>query len=229
MIFDKSYRSSNFNDRLLPIDMILIHYTGMKSAKEALERLCLPESQVSAHYVIGEDGKIYALVDEDKRAWHAGVSCWKNERDTNSRSIGIELVNPGHEFGYRPFPETQINATVELVKDIVARRNIKPSLILGHSDVAPARKTDPGELFPWSLLAKENLGIWTDAFEETSKSCEEMLQSIGYDVSDLTAALTAFQRHFCPDTLNGGDTERLKKRMAAVTALFKKDDADVSV
>lgn len=221
MIFDKTYRSSNFNARTLPIDMILIHYTGMKSAKEALERLCLPESQVSAHYVIDENGQVYALVDEDKRAWHAGVSCWRGERDTNSRSVGIELVNPGHEFGYKPFSEAQINAAAELIRDIALRHGVRPSLVLGHSDVAPARKADPGELFPWKSLSERGAGIWTDAFSDSEKTCEEMLETIGYDISDLPATVTAFRRHFLPEALNDADLERTKRRIAAVADLFE--------
>lgn len=229
MFFDKTYRSSNFSDRMMPIDMILLHYTGMKSAKEALERLCLPESQVSAHYVIDEDGKVFALIDEDKRAWHAGVSLWRGKRDTNSRSIGIELVNPGHEFGYKPFPEAQFAAAAELVREIADRHNVRPGFILGHSDVAPARKADPGELFPWKRLAEQGSGIWTDAFSDSERTEAEMLETIGYDVSDLPAAVTAFRRHFLPEALNDADLERTKKRLAAVTALFEKEEKNGSL
>lgn len=146
------YKSPNFGDRRGGHDapsMIIIHYTGMKTGKAALERLCDPAAEVSAHYCIEENGDIYALVDEDKRAWHAGVSAWEGEGDINSASIGIELVNPGHEWGYRAFPDVQITALIALTRDIRGRYDIPVSRILGHEDVAPGRKTDPGELFPW--------------------------------------------------------------------------------
>ena len=157
MDIDKSIRSPNFNDRIgydAPL-MILLHYTGMKTAQEALDRLCDPAAEVSAHYTIDEDGTIYHMVDEDKRAWHAGVSEWKGETDINSASIGIELVNPGHEFGYREFPTAQMEALANLCKDIIARQPIET--VLGHSDVAPERKQDPGELFDWKWLAKQGV------------------------------------------------------------------------
>ncbi len=157
MIFKSEYTSPNFNDRIgddAP-EMIVIHYTGMQSAAAALERLCDPAAEVSAHYVIDEDGVTYKLVEEENRAWHAGVSQWDGERDINSASIGIELVNPGHEFGYRGFPSAQMEALATLCKDIMSRHDIKT--VLGHSDVAPERKQDPGELFDWSWLA--NTGV----------------------------------------------------------------------
>ena len=143
--------SPNFGPRPpgAAIDMVILHYTGMRTAEEALERLCDPDAEVSAHYAIDEDGEILRLVDESRRAWHAGQSCWRGDTDINDRSIGIELVNPGHEFGYRAFPEPQMTALEELLGDIVRRRGIAPARILGHSDVAPARKRDPGELFDW--------------------------------------------------------------------------------
>ncbi len=135
--------------------MIVIHYTGMKMAEDALQRLCNPAAEVSAHYMIDEDGSIYRLVAEDKRAWHAGVSEWDGITDINSVSIGIELVNPGHEFGYREFPPAQMEALAALCKDIVSRHEIKT--VLGHSDVAPSRKQDPGELFDWNWLAGQGI------------------------------------------------------------------------
>lgn len=154
---DTEYKSPNYNDRAgytKPV-MIVVHYTGMKTAKEALERLCDPEAKVSAHYVIEENGFVHQLVDEDKRAWHAGVSEWEihgaAETDINSASIGIELVNPGHEFGYRPFPHEQMASLAKLCKAIMERYEIE--YILGHEDVAPGRKQDPGELFDWLWLA----------------------------------------------------------------------------
>ena len=151
--------SLNYNDRPqgIEINSIIIHYTGMKTAEDALDRLCDPTSEVSAHYTIDEDGTIYRHVDTDKRAWHAGISRWGALSNFNDFSIGIELVNPGHEFGYRPFPDRQIDALILLIKDVYDRYPIKPELVLGHSDIAPNRTQDPGELFPWDRLVAENL------------------------------------------------------------------------
>jgi N-acetylmuramoyl-L-alanine amidase len=143
-----------------PVDILVLHYTGMRTAEEALDRLCDPEAKVSAHYTIDRDGCIYRHVGEERRARHAGVSWWAGERDVNGRSIGIELVNPGHEFGYVPFPEAQIDALMELAHAILARHPIPATRVLGHSDVAPARKTDPGELFPWRQLADAGIGVF---------------------------------------------------------------------
>ena len=154
-------RSPNFNDRAdgIKLAYIILHYTGMKDAASALERLCDPAAQVSAHYMIDEDGSVIQLVDEAKRAWHAGKSFWRGITDMNSASIGIELVNPGHEFGYRPFPAAQITALKKLLHEIIARHGMnRKSCLLGHSDIAPTRKQDPGELFPWEELAKDGLG-----------------------------------------------------------------------
>ena len=142
------------------IDMLVLHYTGMITAEAALSRLCDPAAKVSAHYTIDEDGTIYAHVPEARRAWHAGVSFWAGKRNVNARSIGIELVNPGHEFGYRAFPRSQIAALIDLCRDILARHPIPAARVLGHSDVAPARKEDPGELFPWAQLAEAGIGLW---------------------------------------------------------------------
>jgi len=140
--------SPNFGPRRGgPVDMLILHYTGMNSAEDALARLCDPAAEVSAHYLIDQRGIIYRLVDEQCRAWHAGIACWAGETDINNRSIGIELVNPGHEFGYEPFPPRQMAALIALGQAIVERHPIPPWRVLGHSDVAPARKTDPGELF----------------------------------------------------------------------------------
>src|SRR5579885_1743663 len=142
-------------------DMILLHYTGMQSGEAALRRLCTAESKVSAHYVVFEDGRIVQCVPEAWRAWHAGVSCWAGETDINSSSIGIEIVNPGHEFGYRDFPLRQIAAVISLCRSILTRRGpISADRVLGHSDVAPARKQDPGERFPWQLLSESGIGHW---------------------------------------------------------------------
>ncbi|SDM33999.1 N-acetylmuramoyl-L-alanine amidase [Maricaulis salignorans] len=145
--------SPNFNERKLPISLIVLHYTGMENGAVALERMRDPAAEVSAHYMVEEDGRIFQLVDEDKRAWHAGVSCWRGETDINSSSIGVEIVNGGHDFGLPDFPAVQIAAVIELVKDIMGRHGIGPEGVVGHSDIAPGRKQDPGEKFPWERLA----------------------------------------------------------------------------
>jgi N-acetylmuramoyl-L-alanine amidase len=153
--------SPNYNERPedVIINSIIIHYTGMKTAEEALNRLCDVTSEVSAHYTIDEDGTIYNHVDPAKRAWHAGVSAWRELKNFNDFSIGIELVNPGHEYGYRAFPDVQIDALVALMKNLFDQYQIDPKLVLGHSDIAPSRKQDQGELFPWDRLVNENLAI----------------------------------------------------------------------
>src|SRR6478609_2257523 len=140
--------------------MLVLHYTGMKTASEALARLCDPAAKVSAHYTVDEDGTVYVHVPENRRAWHAGVSHWAGVDNVNARSIGIELVNPGHEFGYRAFPEAQIASLITLCHGILSRHAIPAARVLGHSDVAPARKEDPGELFPWGELALAGIGLW---------------------------------------------------------------------
>ncbi len=202
--------SPNYDGRKRPIDMIVLHYTGMTSGAAALARLCDPEAKVSAHYLVEEDGTLFTLVDETQRAWHAGVSSWRGETDINDRSIGIEIVNPGHEWGYRPFPSPQIDAVVDLVRDASKRWRISPALVVGHSDVAPARKEDPGELFPWRRLADEGLAIAPyngapDA-EFSADAALGALQAIGYDApaNAHAAAVLAFQRRFCPGSLGRG-------------------------
>src|SRR5882724_3577295 len=152
--------SPNHDARTAPVDILLLHYTGMQSGVTACERLCDASANVSSHYLVYEDGRVDQLVPEARRAWHAGVSSWKGETDINSRSIGIEIVNPGHEFGYRDFPEAQIEAVKTLCRDIVARHTIPAARVLAHSDVAPARKEDPGEKFPWDRLAAAGIGLW---------------------------------------------------------------------
>ena len=151
--------SPNFDERALPVSMIVLHYTGMPDAQGALDRLTSPEARVSAHYLVDEDGTIYRLVDESKRAWHAGKSRWRGITDVNSASVGIEIVNPGHEFGYRPFPDEQVASLIPLVADIKDRHGIGRGNVVGHSDIAPSRKEDPGELFPWDALAKRRLAL----------------------------------------------------------------------
>ena len=142
------------------IDMLVLHYTGMATAAAALERLCDPNVRVSAHYVVEENGVIWRLVPENRRAFHAGLSCWEGERDLNAVSLGIEIVNPGHEWGYRAFPEAQMESVEALCAELVSRHSIPAHRVVGHSDIAPDRKTDPGELFDWPRLARAGIGIW---------------------------------------------------------------------
>jgi len=195
--------SPNHDDRGdAVIDMLVLHYTGMKSAEEALARLCDPASKVSAHYTIDEDGTVYAHVPEARRAWHAGMAYWAGATDINARSIGIELVNPGHEFGYRDFAEDQVAALITLCHSILMRHPIPSWRVLGHSDVAPARKEDPGELFPWERLAKAGIGLWPQAI--ASEADPEALARYGYDPNaPQDKVITAFQRHFQPRKLDG--------------------------
>ncbi|QIK79678.1 N-acetylmuramoyl-L-alanine amidase [Sphingomonas piscis] len=208
MIETVSRPSPNFNERSLPVSMIVLHYTGMPDCEGALDRLTSPDAQVSCHYLVDEKGTIYSLVDEDKRAWHAGKSRWRGITDVNSASIGIEIVNPGHEFGYRPFPDEQIASVIPLVAEIKERHRIGRGNVVGHSDVAPARKEDPGELFPWDALAKRRLAMpsptrdlldpcWSDAGFLLA------LERFGYDVTDETKAVIAFQRRFRPNIIDG--------------------------
>jgi N-acetylmuramoyl-L-alanine amidase len=225
--------SPNFDPRPqdMPIDILVLHYTGMRTAAEALARLCDAEAKVSSHYTIDEAGRIYRHVDESRRARHAGVSYWSGERDVNGRSIGIELVNPGHEFGYVPFPEAQITALMELARDILARHPILPQRIVGHSDVAPARKMDPGELFPWGLLAQKGIGLFpadavaTDPAKHLSRDeFSHRLASYGYGVSPdvdipLTTVVTAFQRHFRPQRVDGIIDADCEARLSALLRL----------
>src|SRR3984957_10050573 len=154
--------SPNFDARTAPPDMVVLHYTGMPTGEAALARLRDPAAKVSAHYVVEEDGRVFALVPEERRAWHAGKSFWRGERDINAASIGVEIVNPGHEFGYRPFPDVQIDSVIELVGEIRSRWSIDDDRLLGLSDVAPDRKEDPGELFPWKRLAEAGHGLWAE-------------------------------------------------------------------
>jgi N-acetylmuramoyl-L-alanine amidase len=185
-----------------PIDMLVLHYTGMRSAEAALARLCDPAAKVSAHYTIDEDGTVYVMVPEERRAWHAGVSFWAGATDINARSIGIELVNPGHEFGYRAFPDAQIAALTTLAKEILTRHPVPACRILGHSDVAPARKEDPGELFPWVRLAEAGIGAWPE--HRNSNLHAEALARYGYDpMAPPEKLILAFQRHFRPNKLDG--------------------------
>lgn len=214
--------SPNFDSRKGPPDMIVLHYTGMQTGQAALERLCDHQAKVSAHYLIEEDGRIFTLVAEERRAWHAGVSFWKGERDINAVSIGIELVNPGHEFGYRAFPDLQIEALIALLDEIRGRWEIADGRIIGHSDVAPDRKEDPGELFPWARLAAAGHGLWVEPPASPGApltigdegagvfALQAGMTRLGYDSApsgqfdDKTAViLKAFQRHWRPARVDG--------------------------
>ncbi|ADL02094.1 peptidoglycan recognition protein family protein [Brevundimonas subvibrioides] len=218
--------SPNFDPRRGPPDMVLLHYTGMQTAEVAVAHLRDPEAKVSAHYVVDEDGSILRLVDEERRAWHAGRSWWRGETDINAVSIGIEIVNPGHEFGYRLFPDPQIDAVIALIEDIRTRWTIEDARILGHSDVAPTRKQDPGELFPWKRLAAHRQGLWFEPAAERIAALgppltigdeglgvhvlQAGLHRLGYEplpdgryTDETRITVEAFQRHWRPSKVDG--------------------------
>ncbi|MBM3555496.1 MAG: N-acetylmuramoyl-L-alanine amidase [Alphaproteobacteria bacterium] len=221
------------------VDILLLHYTGMKTAAEALARLVDPAAKVSAHYLIDEDGAVHRLVDETKRAWHAGVASWDGAKDINGRSVGIELVNPGHEWGYRPFTEAQYLALTDLGGRIRARHPIPPWRVLGHSDVAPERKRDPGEKFDWARLSAYGLGLWPIArrpkawtnLEEGGEGAavaalQGELASFGYGIvstgrfgAETRLVVEALQRHFRPARIDGvADSETVGILRALLTA-----------
>ena len=224
------------------VDILLLHYTGLKSAEAALTRLCDPAAKVSAHYCIDEDGTVTRLVDEARRAWHAGVSSWAGDSDVNARSIGIELVNPGHEFGYRPFPAPQMAALGALARGILARHPIPPQRVLGHSDVAPTRKQDPGELFGWAALAAAGIGLWPAPAAVPPRppsrppprppprppsvaDFQAALARYGYRVprhgrldEETRAVVAAFQRHFRPAAVTGEIDARTAARLEGLLA-----------
>jgi N-acetylmuramoyl-L-alanine amidase len=213
--------SPNQDRRTEKVDMLILHYTGMKVAQDAIDRLRDPAAAVSSHYVVDEDGTVFGLVPEDQRAWHAGVSHWRGHSALNARSIGIEIVNPGHEWGYRDFPVLQLAAVCDLCLGIVARHAIPARNVVGHSDVAPDRKEDPGERFDWRALAENGVGLWpacavdlgtTGAVRDavTLRSVRAALAEIGYRVAPegaldpaLSTVLRAFQRHWRPEAING--------------------------
>ena len=201
--------SRNFNERTLPITMAVLHYTEMKPVEAALERLCDPDAQVSAHYLISEEGEVTRLVPEEKRAWHAGLSYWRGHKDVNSASIGIELDHPGHGLGYRGFAEAQIEALVPLLHRIVKTHDIPRANVVGHSDVAPARKTDPGELFPWDRLAEYGLCLpIPKKIEQVDPFHNEgafilALERFGYDITEGRKTIEAFERRWRPDKIEG--------------------------
>jgi len=204
-------------------DMLTLHYTGMPDEAQALQWLCNPVSEVSAHYVVFENGHVAQLVPEARRAWHAGKSSWTGETDINSRSIGIEIANPGHDGGLPPFGETQIKNVIRLCRDIVERWSIPPDRVLAHSDVAPGRKMDPGERFPWERLHHAGVGHWTRPAPirdgrffvrgdqgQPIEALQAMLAMYGYGVpitgafdADTEAVVAAFQRHFRSERVDG--------------------------
>lgn len=231
---DRVIAAVNFGVRAegKPLDMLLLHYTGMPSDDGALNWLCCEESQVSCHYFIYPDGEIIQLVPEKRRAWHAGRSYWAGETDINSRSIGIEIANAGHDGGLPDFPDEQIAAVIRLCRDIVTRRGISAERVLAHSDVAPDRKEDPGEKFPWDRLAEAGIGHWVlpearQALADKPDTClpfalqigqegprvtelQWLLQNIGFNITvsgrferETELALLAFQRHFRPECVDG--------------------------
>ena len=229
-----AHPSPNFGDRKSgPVDMLVIHYTGMWTADDALARLANPASGVSAHYLVDEAGTVYGLVNENKRAWHAGVSCWAGETDVNSRSIGIELANRGHDLGYHDFPDAQMAALADLARGIVARHGIPAARVLGHSDVAPTRKLDPGERFDWARLACTGVGLYPPTGlpkpaepPERSRFLAKLARygySIGTDAAAGSAAIEAFRRHFHAHALGNplgvGDEARLDWLLAHLPVL----------
>ncbi len=219
----ESAPSPNFDARTLPITLLILHYTGMESGAAALERMRDREAKVSTHYMVEEDGHIFQLVDEDQRAWHAGVSEWQGQTNINSASIGIEIVNGGHDFGLPDFPDVQINAVIALSKSIMERHNISPTNVLAHSDIAPGRKQDPGEKFPWAGIAAAGIGLWPDMpspdrrllFGEGSRDrgvaiVQRGLAQVGYGAQvtgvmdeNTRLIIAALQRRFRPSQIDG--------------------------
>ncbi len=192
----------------------------MPTAQAAIARLCDPAAKVSAHYTVDEDGGIHRHVAEANRAWHAGISYWRGQRDINAISIGIEIVNPGHEFGYRSFPPAQMQAVRDLCQDIMRRHAIPAKNILGHSDVAVARKIDPGELFDWRYLAEYSIGVMPPAHATAAPDmtlAQKLLAEFGYETADLAQTITAFQRHFCASELNRGLTPITMGALVAIS------------
>jgi len=218
--------SPNFNERRAPPDILVLHYTGMRTGQEALARLRDPASEVSAHYLVEEDGRVFSLVPEERRAWHAGRGVWQAETDINAASIGIEIVNPGHEFGYRAFPDAQVQAVIDLTSDIRSRWSIPDARIIAHSDLAPDRKEDPGEFFPWKRLAQAGHGLWFEPAAERIAALGGFLQvgdegigvvvlrsglhRLGYGLQpggtfdeETATTVRAFQRHWRASRVDG--------------------------
>ncbi len=234
--------SPNFDARRAPPDMLVLHYTGMQTGEAALARLRDPEAKVSAHYLVEEDGRVFQLVPEERRAWHAGRGVWQGEDDCNAASIGIEIVNPGHEFGYRAFPEAQIAAVIALISDIRSRWTIADNRIIAHSDLAPDRKEDPGELFPWKRLAEAGHGLWFEPAAERVQALGGLLQKgdqgigpmvlsaglhrLGYGLkasgdynAAVETAVRAFQRHWRPARVDGVADGETRARLVGLLQL----------
>ena len=235
-----SYKSPNYGERIrLRTDraepsMIILHYTGMQSAEAALERLCDPASEVSAHYVIEEDGRTHQLVNDDHRAWHAGRSYWGGLTDINSASIGIEIVNKGHEFGYEDFPPAQIDAVIKLCTKLMKKYDIRADMVLGHGDIAPGRKTDPGERFPWKELAEQGIGLWPNPTEMDFDAAadllgqdqiiHDLLVDLGYaPEAEFDILIEAFHRHYFPEKFLEGASSTLvnAETIARILALIR--------
>jgi len=221
------------------IDMLVLHYTGMQSAAAALERLCDPQARVSSHYVVDEDGTIWRLVSEERRAWHAGVSYWQGESTLNTVSIGVEIVNPGHEWGYRDFPEPQMQAVEALCLEVIARWRIPAHRVVGHSDIAPTRKVDPGERFDWPRLARAKIGLWPEpaaelrrrrgrgvGIVERARALADLAR-IGYQVEpgNVEPPLAAFQRRFRPERWDGRLDGETSGRLVEVAQLYDASSA----
>ena len=234
----REHPSPNHDERPGEVDVLILHYTGMKSAQEAIDRLCDPEAKVSSHYVVDEDGAVLRLVPEERRAWHAGVSYWRGHSALNGRSIGIEIVNPGHEWGYREFPALQMAAVCDLCLSVLARHRIPARNVVAHSDVAPDRKEDPGEKFGWEDLARNGVGLWPTGVPDLGtggairdaaglRPVRSALAQVGYQVAPegaldpgLATVLRAFQRHWRQEAVTGqadvGTVARLKAVFGAV-------------
>ena len=225
------YRSPNFNKRrdMGLLDAIIIHYTGMQNAESALNYLCNKKSKVSSHYFINEEGQIFQLVDDYNIAWHAGVSKWLKRKNLNDTSIGIELVNPGHKYGYKVFSEKQYQSLEKLIKLLFSKYNIKKDWVLGHSDIAPSRKLDPGENFDWYRLARKDLSIWPEkifSVPDNIKSDQllyNLLFNIGYDVKNyFKPSLIAFKRRFIPNDISEETNELVVNVAYSVSKAFSK-------
>jgi N-acetylmuramoyl-L-alanine amidase len=233
--------SPNQDDRPdgTPIDMLILHYTGMKTARAAIDRLRDPEAHVSSHYVVDEDGAVFRLVPERQRAYHAGVSYWRGHTALNGRSIGIEIVNPGHEWGYRDFPVLQLAAVCDLCLEILSRHPIPQRNVVAHSDVAPDRKEDPGEKFDWEGLARNGVGVWPEGAPDLGtgdpvrdaahlRDVRRALATVGYDVAPegpldpaLATVLRAFQRHWRPEAITGQADAGTLVRLLAVSRMIE--------